>query len=146
MSAPERLRKVTENAILQAIGPRTHEGGAVVLRAIVEELGLTATDVERIRACGGMGPVRFTLADALSALVRAAEPETIRCSFCGKSKMVRILAGPGDVRICNECADEVNRMCMTVANTEPYETTCDCPTYEPGGKVHRQECPMRYVF
>lgn len=64
----EKLKERVENAILQAIGPRTHEGGAVVLRAVVEELGVRPGMVGHMElGCSTCDDIDTALATLLEA-------------------------------------------------------------------------------
>ena len=48
------------------------------------------------------------------------ENDTSRCSFCGKSEkdVKRLIAGPNDIYICNECIDLLSHMAGEVDRSE----------------------------
>jgi ATP-dependent Clp protease ATP-binding subunit ClpX len=49
-----------------------------------------------------------------------AEPEYV-CSFCGKpaADVGQLIAGPGDVCICDECVDLCNEVISELRRNEP---------------------------
>jgi ATP-dependent Clp protease ATP-binding subunit ClpX len=55
--------------------------------------------------------MRYFRAKRRSASNEVKRPETLRCSFCGKSQdaVRRLIAGPA-VYICNECIDICNEI------------------------------------
>ncbi len=60
------------------------------------------------------------MADLQEAKGTSGNRMQYRCSFCGKgqAQVVRLIAGPGAVYICNECVD----LCREIINEEPEKS------------------------
>ena len=71
----------------------------------------------------------------------ARHKENIRCSFCGKTQdeVRKLIAGPNEVFICNECVD----LCIGIIEEE-YEF--DAAEMEPGEiNLHMLRCRSSFL-